>query len=129
MRWNNDRIFMSRTLAGETVGLEEIDDGVWSVCYGPVLLPASTNGRSSSMADPTDPAMRQGMTPGELTICVTEHRSSWRQNRSCDLNEVLALRAGERWGYATSSVVLAGVCEATDVFVRHEGAKRFLRPC
>ena len=31
-------IFTSKTLAGEGVGLEEIDDGIWSVYYGPVLL-------------------------------------------------------------------------------------------
>jgi transposase InsO family protein len=38
MRWKVDRIFTSKTLAGEYVGLEEIDDGIWSLYYGPVLL-------------------------------------------------------------------------------------------
>jgi len=38
MRWKNDRIFTSKTLRGEYVGLEEIDDGIWSLYYGPVLL-------------------------------------------------------------------------------------------
>ena len=38
VRWNNSRLFLSHTLRGETVGLEEIDDGVWSLYYGPVLL-------------------------------------------------------------------------------------------
>lgn len=38
MRWKKGRIFTSKTLSGEYVGLEEIDDGVWSVYYGPVLL-------------------------------------------------------------------------------------------
>ena len=39
IRWkNNSRLFLSHTLHGETVGLEEIDDGVWSLYYGPVLL-------------------------------------------------------------------------------------------
>jgi hypothetical protein len=38
MCWKNGRIFMSKTLCGEYVGLEEIDDGIWSVYYGPVLL-------------------------------------------------------------------------------------------
>ena len=39
IRWNNDaRLFLSHTLHGETVGLEEIDDGVWSLYYGTVLL-------------------------------------------------------------------------------------------
>ena len=38
IRWNNDRLFLSHTLEGEFVGLEEIDDGIWSLYYGPVLL-------------------------------------------------------------------------------------------
>jgi putative transposase len=38
MRWKNDQIFTSKTLRGEWVGLEEIDDGIWSLYYGPVLL-------------------------------------------------------------------------------------------
>ena len=38
IRWNNDRLFLSHTLEGEIVGLEEIDDGIWSLYYGPVLL-------------------------------------------------------------------------------------------
>ena len=38
MRWQDDRIFLSKTLAGEWVALEEIDDGIWSLYYGPVLL-------------------------------------------------------------------------------------------
>jgi len=38
MRWKDERIFTSKTLTGEWVGLEEIDDGIWSLYYGPVLL-------------------------------------------------------------------------------------------
>ena len=38
MRWKVDRIFTSKTLSGEYVGLEEIDDGIWSLYYGSVLL-------------------------------------------------------------------------------------------
>jgi transposase InsO family protein len=38
IRWKNDVIFTSKTLRGEWIGLEEIDDGVWSLYYGPVLL-------------------------------------------------------------------------------------------
>lgn len=38
MRWKDDRIFVSKTLEGETIALEEIDDGIWSVYYGEVLL-------------------------------------------------------------------------------------------
>jgi hypothetical protein len=38
MRWKDRRIFTSHSLEGEWVGLEEIDDGIWSLYYGPVLL-------------------------------------------------------------------------------------------
>jgi putative transposase len=38
MRCKNDVIFTSKTLRGEWVGLEEIDDRIWSLYYGPVLL-------------------------------------------------------------------------------------------
>lgn len=45
MRWKNGRIFTSKTLCCEYVGLEEIDDGIWSVFYGSVLLARFDNGR------------------------------------------------------------------------------------
>jgi hypothetical protein len=37
MRWKSDRIFVSKTFADEWVGLEEIDDGIWSHYHGPAL--------------------------------------------------------------------------------------------
>jgi hypothetical protein len=45
MCWKNGRIFTSKTPCGDYVGREEIDDGIWSVYYGPVLLARSTNGQ------------------------------------------------------------------------------------
>jgi hypothetical protein len=38
MRWKNGPISTSNSLAAEFVGLEEIDDGIWPLYYGPVLL-------------------------------------------------------------------------------------------
>ena len=38
IKWRNEKLFLSHTLNGETVGLEEIDDGTWSLFYGCVLL-------------------------------------------------------------------------------------------
>lgn len=38
LRWNNRKIFVSTTLKGHAVGLEEIGDGVWSVYFGPLRL-------------------------------------------------------------------------------------------
>lgn len=38
IRGKTDRLFLSHTLHGEIVALDEIDDGMWSLFYGPVLL-------------------------------------------------------------------------------------------
>jgi len=37
-RFRNRRIFLSDALKRQTIGLEEIDDGVWSLHYYGVLL-------------------------------------------------------------------------------------------
>lgn len=36
--WKGEKLFLSSTLAGEHLGLEQIDDHVWSIYYGSVLL-------------------------------------------------------------------------------------------
>lgn len=38
IRWNHRRICVSHVLAGEYIGLEEIDNGIWDVYYGPLWL-------------------------------------------------------------------------------------------
>lgn len=38
IRWKNGWVNVSLTCAGEYVGLEEIDDGVWNVYFGPLKL-------------------------------------------------------------------------------------------
>jgi putative transposase len=38
IKWKNEKLFLSHTLDDETVGLKEIDDGTWSLFYGPTLL-------------------------------------------------------------------------------------------
>lgn len=38
LSWRQRFIFVSQVLVGEPLGLEPIDDGVWSVHFGPVLL-------------------------------------------------------------------------------------------
>jgi len=38
IRWNCDWVNVSITCAGEYVGLEEIDNGIWNVYFGPVKL-------------------------------------------------------------------------------------------
>jgi transposase InsO family protein len=38
IKWQGEFLFLSQALSGERVGLEESDDGVWSVYFGLVLL-------------------------------------------------------------------------------------------
>ncbi|MBI3607851.1 MAG: transposase [Nitrospirae bacterium] len=38
IRWNHDWVNVSTTCAGEYVGLEEIDDGIWNVFFEPLKL-------------------------------------------------------------------------------------------
>ena len=38
IRWNSQWVNVSITCAGEYVGLEDIDDGVWNVDFGPLKL-------------------------------------------------------------------------------------------
>lgn len=38
IRWRGDRFFLSQCLGGERVGLEEVDDGVWSIHFAGKLL-------------------------------------------------------------------------------------------
>ena len=38
IRWNKGWVNVSSTCVGEYVGLEEIDDGVWNVYFGPLKL-------------------------------------------------------------------------------------------
>lgn len=38
IRWQGEFLFLSETLRGERVGLEEIDDGIWSLFFGRHLL-------------------------------------------------------------------------------------------
>ena len=38
IRWKHKRISVSHVLAGEYIGLEEIDNGIWDVYYGPLWL-------------------------------------------------------------------------------------------
>ncbi len=38
IRWNKGWVNVSIVCAGEYVGLEEIDDGIWNVYFGPLKL-------------------------------------------------------------------------------------------
>ncbi len=55
IRWNCAWVNVSTTCAGEYVGLEEIDDGIWNVFFGPLqaFWTATRNDRCESRM-PTD---------------------------------------------------------------------------
>ena len=36
--WNNRHIYLSQTLAGEMVGLRQVNDSLWDVYFGPIRL-------------------------------------------------------------------------------------------
>ena len=38
IRWNQQWVNVASTCVGEYVGLEEIDDGIWTVYFGPLKL-------------------------------------------------------------------------------------------
>jgi transposase InsO family protein len=38
VKWRGERLFVSEALTGERIGLEEVEDGIWSVSFGTVLL-------------------------------------------------------------------------------------------
>ncbi|HEX2611404.1 MAG TPA: IS481 family transposase [Gemmatimonadales bacterium] len=38
IRWKGESLFVSQSLQGERIGLEEVDEGQWSVYLGPVLI-------------------------------------------------------------------------------------------
>jgi hypothetical protein len=38
IKWQGRQLFVSEVFRGEFLGLEEIDDGLWSLYFGPLLL-------------------------------------------------------------------------------------------
>ena len=38
IRWNRDWVNVSTVCIGEYIGLEEIDNGIWNVYFGPLKL-------------------------------------------------------------------------------------------
>ncbi|HEX6202796.1 MAG TPA: IS481 family transposase [Thermoanaerobaculia bacterium] len=46
VRWRGRLYYVSEVMRGETLGFEEVDDGLWSICYGPMLI-----GRYDERAD------------------------------------------------------------------------------
>lgn len=74
IKWQGREVFVTPVLAGEPVGLTEIDDDVWIVRYGPLVLGTmkrrqglirlGTGRPSRSKPDPGKPQQLSPMSPG-----------------------------------------------------------------
>lgn len=107
MRWKNGRIFTSKTLRGEHVGLEEIDDGIWSVDFGPVLLARFDEREMKFHGWSTHLDRRQSTPRRQRITCVIEDPPSCRQRASSRIESVLTLRKIGRSAPQGSPVVRA----------------------
>jgi len=79
IKWRGDLVWLSSTLVGEPVGLEEDEDGVWRVRFGPVQLGSlAADGRlrrpRAARAASSLGALRTcGAAPERMENCVTHH--------------------------------------------------------
>ena len=75
--WHGSQAFLSETLAGEYVGFEEVDDGIWTVYFSTIALArfderhrsfhpiaAITTGRSAAAAPPRPASIDGRQAPG-----------------------------------------------------------------
>jgi len=65
IRWSCKWVNVSQVLGGEYVGLEEIDDGLWSVYYGPIRL-GRFNERELKIEDALGRKERRKVSPRSL---------------------------------------------------------------
>ena len=62
IRWNRRWVNVSTVCVGEYVGLEEIDDGIWNVYFGPLRLGRLLE-RHMRIGDAYGRLKRRGMNP------------------------------------------------------------------
>jgi len=79
IKWRGELVYISAALTGEPVGIEEDEDGLWQVRYGPVLLGwIDANGRlqrpRAARAASSVRALRpSGASTERVENCVTHH--------------------------------------------------------
>jgi len=59
MRWANERIFLTKVLAGQRVGLVPIEETLYEIYFGPVFLGWYEESANHFVADPGKPNRRR----------------------------------------------------------------------
>jgi hypothetical protein len=70
IRWNRAWVNVSTVCVGESVGFEEIDDGLWNVYFGPLKL-GRFNERHMSIEDEFGRRRRHHVSPKSPDFSVT----------------------------------------------------------
>jgi putative transposase len=70
IRWNRAWVTVSTVCVGESVGFEEIDDGLWNVYFGPLKL-GRFNERHMSIEDEFGRRRRHHVSPKSPDFSVT----------------------------------------------------------
>jgi hypothetical protein len=105
IRWNRAWVTVSTVCVGESVGFEEIDDGLWNVYFGPLKL-GRFNERHMSIEDefgrrrrhhvsPKSPDFSVTYVPDRSQYTVPWHSASLHESAEfpTDVREVLAMFA------------------------------------
>ena len=84
LRWHKKWVKVSVVCAGEYVGFEEIDDGVWNVCFGPLKL-GRFNERIMRIEDELGRLYRHDLLNHVFGLfcylCPRSVNEQWRQHR------------------------------------------------
>jgi putative transposase len=79
IKWRGELVWISSVLVGEPVGIEEGEDGLWRVTFGPVLLGSIgadsrlRRPRAARAASPLGGSPPEQRHPERMENCVTHH--------------------------------------------------------
>jgi putative transposase len=79
IKWRGELVWLSSALVGEPVGIEEGEDGLWRVTFGPVLLGSIgadsrlRRPRAARAASPLGGSPPEQRHPERMENCVTHH--------------------------------------------------------
>ena len=79
IKWRGELVWISSVLVGEPVGIEEGEDGLWRVTFGPVLLGSIgvdsrlRRPRAAQAASPLGGSPPERRHPERMENCVTHH--------------------------------------------------------